>query len=169
MDRPSHTILPVSSLEVSVDSLPDNASWSIVLPALFESLDRVREFVGKAAQACGLDSSDVYSVQLAVDEAFSNIIEHAFGGECEQSIRCTCQLDQDRLTITLKDCGQPFEPDQVPDPDLKAELQDRQLGGLGLYFMHQLMDEVDFKFVPASADEPGCNILKMVKRKEKKD
>ncbi len=78
----SQKFLPVSPLEVSVESLPEHTSWSIELPARFESLERVREFVAQVALAFGLNPSDVYSVQLATDEAFSNIIEHAYGGVC---------------------------------------------------------------------------------------
>jgi len=167
-DCPSQNRLLVTSLEASVENLPENLSWSIVLPALFQSLDQVRDFAGRAAQVCGLIPSDIYSVQLAVDEAFSNIIEHAYGGECEKTILCTCKIDADGLTTILRDCGQPFDPAQIPDPNIKAELQDRELGGLGLYFIHQLMDEVDFQFLPPEGSDPGCNILKMVKHKEKK-
>lgn len=135
-------------------------------PARFESLNPIREFVGEAARDCGLDEASVYAVQMSVDEACSNIIEHAFGGECQDLIQCACQLGEDRLTITLYDCGQPFDPSAVPEPNLEADLQDRQTGGLGLFFMHRLMDEVRFKFVPGDGEEPGCNILTMIKRKK---
>ena len=60
--------------------------------AQFANLDNVREFVGDAAQKCGLNASAIYAAQLAVDEAFSNIIEHAYGGECMEMIECTCQI-----------------------------------------------------------------------------
>jgi serine/threonine-protein kinase RsbW len=144
-----------------------DTAQSIMLPARFENLDRVREFVALAAEAYELDSSAVYSVQLAVDEAFTNIIEHAYGGECLENNLCTCQTTPDGLVITLKDCGKPFNPQGVPEPNLQANLEDRELGGLGLYFIRQLMDEVSFTFVPATDTSPGCNILRMVKRKEK--
>lgn len=139
----------------------------MVYPAQFENLDHVREFVGDAAQKCGLDASAVYSVQLAVDEAFSNIIEHAYGGECLDNIECKCQIAGSGLTVTLRDCGSPFDPSVVPEPDLDAELEDRDIGGLGLYFIRQLMDEVEFSLVPDPETGRRCNILRMRKRKEK--
>jgi serine/threonine-protein kinase RsbW len=145
----------------------EDTSQSITLPARFENLDRVREFVALAAEAYGLDSTAVYSVQLAVDEAFTNIIEHAYGGECLENILCTCQITPDGLVITLKDCGKPFNPQGVPEPNIHADLEERELGGLGLYFIRQLMDEVSFTFIPAHEAGRGCNILRMVKRKEK--
>jgi anti-sigma regulatory factor (Ser/Thr protein kinase) len=144
------------------------ATRSRKFPAQFESLDHIREFVGSAAQDCGLDSKAVYQVQLAVDEASSNIIEHAYGGPNEQlQLECSCQLRPDELEVTLSDCGRPFNPDAVAAPDLDAELQERPDSGLGLFFMHQLMDEVDFTFVPLSGNGQSCNLVRMVKRKEK--
>jgi serine/threonine-protein kinase RsbW len=135
--------------------------------ARFENLSDVRDFVAQAAADCGLKESAVYSVQLAVDEAFTNIIEHAFGGECQEEIECTCQIKADGLKITLRDCGKPFNPLSVPEPDLNAGLEQRQVGGLGLYFIRQLMDEVHFTFLPGENDQNGCNILTLVKYKEK--
>jgi serine/threonine-protein kinase RsbW len=152
---------------------PDSAhDWSsgmleiMVYPAQFENLDHVREFVGGAAQKCGLDASAIYAVQLAVDEAFSNIIEHAYGGECLNQIECKCQIASSGLTITLRDCGAPFDPNVVPEPDLEAELEKRDIGGLGLYFIRQLMDEVDFSFMPDPETGRRCNVLRMQKHKE---
>jgi serine/threonine-protein kinase RsbW len=139
---------------------------SIVLTAQFENLDWVREFVGRAAIDSGLKPSAVYAVQLAVDEAFSNIIEHAYGGECLENVQCSCEITDEALVVRLRDCGQSFRPGKVPDPDLTAELQNRKIGGLGLYFMRQMMDDVDFIFTTDPETGRPCNILKMVKRKE---
>jgi serine/threonine-protein kinase RsbW len=134
--------------------------------ATFENLDNVREFVKEAADQCGLTGFAIYAAQLAVDEAFSNIIEHAYGGECQQEIECTCLTSKKGLTIQLKDCGRPFDPTSVPEPDIKADLEDRGIGGLGLYFIRQLMDEVDFRFSIDLETGKQCNVLWMVKNKE---
>lgn len=130
-------------------------------PGRFASLANISKFVARAARAAGLDERAVYAVQTAVDEACSNIIEHAYGGEGRGPIECTCRIDDDGLTVTLRDYGRPFDPTGVPRPDIHASLEDRQEGGLGLYMMKQLMDEVRFG--------PPCdssNVLTMVKRKE---
>ncbi len=137
-----------------------------VFPAVFTSLDEVRSFVANEAELYGLASREVYAVQLAVDEAFTNIVEHAYGGESQEKIECTCQITEEGLIITLRDCGKQFNPLEVPDPNLEADLEEREIGGLGLFFMRQLMDEVSFTFIPQSGDKAGCNLLRMVKRKE---
>ncbi len=143
-------------------------SRKAVYTAQFDNLDEIRMFVGEAARDCGLESAQIYAVQLAVDEASSNIIEHAYGGESQELIECTCTLTPTRLIITLKDCGIHFDPSQIDDPDLTSGIEERQPGGLGLYFMRQLMDEVTFTIVPGQGEVKDCNILTMVKNKEER-
>jgi serine/threonine-protein kinase RsbW len=130
-------------------------------PARFDSLAAVSEFVTRAAEAAGLDARAVYAVQLAVDEACTNIIEHAYGGEGRGDIECTCMVNENGLTVILRDYGRPFDPTSVPEPDLHASIEDRKVRGLGLYFIRQLMDQVRFEFTADSG-----NVLTVVKRKE---
>lgn len=148
------------------DSPSNGLSWTIALEARFQNLDRARDFVAEAAAACGLEPAAVYAVQLAVDEAITNIIEHAYGGECQELVECTCRDTRQSLVIELRDCGQPFDPTIVPNPDLTSNLEDRDIGGLGLYFMHEMMDEVSFQFYEDARAERNCNLLTMVKHKE---
>ena len=133
--------------------------------ANYASLDAVRDFVAQAAVECGLAEDAVYAVQLAMDEAFTNIIEHSLGGECDEDIQCSCTTGDEVLVVMLQDCGRPFNPGSVPEPDLKSDLQDRDVGGLGLYFMRKLMDEVHFSFTELSDGGVGCNTVTMIKRK----
>jgi len=111
-----------------------------------------------AAREAGLSDADVYSVQLAVDEACANIIEHAYGGEGNGDIECTCSVRDDRLIVLLSDTGCPFDPRGVPSPNLTAELENRETGGLGVYLMTRMMDEVHFE------RDGVTNTLTMVKR-----
>ena len=139
-------------------------SQTITFPGRFESLAEISEFVTDAARTAGLDACDVDAVQLAVDEACSNIVEHAYGGEGHGDIECTCRVNDDGLTIILRDQGHPFDPSLVPEPNTTCPSLDDETctgGGLGLYFMRQLMDQVDFEFEPDSG-----NVVTMVKRKE---
>ena len=131
-----------------------------VFPANFESLDTVREFVGKAAREIGMDDSEVYAVQLAVDEACSNIIEHAYGGQNRGEIECSCQVNKKALTIVLRDHGRPFDPASIAAPNLTLGLNERQVGGLGLFLMRHLMDEVRFE-----AQGEAGNVLTLVKHR----
>lgn len=138
-----------------------------IIPANFENLKVVGEFIDRACVAAGFNDSVTYAIQLAVDEACSNIIEHAYRsirGVCE--IECTCAVDDEALYVELHDHGEPFNPAEIPEPDITAELALRSKGGLGLYFIRRLMDEVSFRFVPeAEHEDPEAagNFLLMVK------
>jgi serine phosphatase RsbU (regulator of sigma subunit)/anti-sigma regulatory factor (Ser/Thr protein kinase)/putative methionine-R-sulfoxide reductase with GAF domain len=131
-----------------------------IFPARFEQLDVIRDFASQAARDAGMEEGDVYAVELAIDEACSNIIEHAYEGIEGGEIECTCSQDAHVLKIILRDHGRPFDPSVVPDPDLGAKLEDRQVGGLGIFLMKQLMDEVHFEPLGESG-----NLLTLVKRR----
>ena len=75
---------------------------TVSFPGRFESLPKVGEFVKKAAKSAGLNDKAVYAVQLAVDEACSNIIDHAYGGEGKGEILCSVIVNKDGLTVILK-------------------------------------------------------------------
>ncbi|MGD2104110.1 MAG: ATP-binding protein [Anaerolineae bacterium] len=130
-------------------------------PARYESLAAIDRFVAEGAKEAGFDRCKAYQVRLAVDEACSNIIDHAYGGEGPGVIECSQHVQGGDLTIMLRDYGKPFDPSSVPEPDIEGDLEDRTGGGLGLYFIRQIMDEVTFDF-----DSEDGNVLTLVKRKE---
>jgi anti-sigma regulatory factor (Ser/Thr protein kinase) len=132
--------------------------WELTVEGRFENLATIAEFVAKAAQASGLNEKATFEVQMAVDEACTNVIQHSYRGEENGEIALRCELGDDDFVVTIRDHGQPFNPEAVPPPDLKCNLAERRNSGLGLYFMRQLMDEVRFHF-----DAEG-NELTMVKR-----
>lgn len=126
-----------------------------------DNLSKICDFVSQAAQEAGFDASGIYAVQLAVDEAVTNIIEHAYGGENIGDIECNYQIMKDGLKITLVDNGKPFNPDTIPEPMLNAPLDEITPRGLGVFFMRNFMDEVQFEFT-----KDHGNILTMIKRKQ---
>ena len=129
-------------------------------PGRYESLAALSDYVSKQAMAAGLDEKEVYAVQLAVDEAATNIIDHAYGGEDRGEIECTCTIRGTELTVTLKDQGDSFIPEEIPDLPVGVPLEKVSPGGAGLFLMKKLMDEVHFEF-----QEDG-NVLTMTKRKK---
>lgn len=133
---------------------------TITLPGSFDSLSKISEFVVGAAQAAGLNDAAIYAVDLAVDEACSNIIEHAYQGEGKGEIICTCEILDDGLKIILRDNGRPFHPEKVPAPNTGVPLKEVHPRGAGLYLIRKMMDEVDFEF-----NRKMGNTLTMIKRK----
>ena len=134
-----------------------------VFAGRYESLAKIASFVRVEAESIGFTHGDVFAVETAVDEAVSNIIEHAYNGEDCGEITCTCLTDTDSIKIILEDCGKPFDPSAIPLPDLNVPLKNRKEHGLGYFMMQKWMDEIHFDF------SQGRNRLTMVKRKEKED
>jgi serine/threonine-protein kinase RsbW len=81
-----------------------------------------------------------------VDEACSNIIDHAYGGEDLGNIAIKVKETDSAIHIILKDKGKEFDPDDVPKPDIESPLEIRKERGLGIFFMRKLMDQVIFEF-----------------------
>jgi serine/threonine-protein kinase RsbW len=131
----------------------------ITYPAKFEFLDEIREFVAEIARQGGFNDKEVYSLQLAADEAASNIIEHAYEGVANASLDISCDMQGDAIVIIMRDEGLSFDPSQVKQPNLKAKLSERQIGGLGVYLMRKLMDDVRYESAGKS------NTLTMIKRR----
>jgi serine/threonine-protein kinase RsbW len=131
-----------------------------IFPGQLEQLADISLFVVQVAEEAGLDESAVYAVQLAVDEAATNIIEHAYQGEDRGEICCSIESNQEGVKITLQDWGIPFNPAEIPEPIIGAPLEEVQSSGLGLFFIRKLMDEVRFDF---SADKG--NTVTMIKKR----
>ena len=127
--------------------------------ACYKNLAEISSFVTKAAETAGLTEGAIYAVQRAVDEACSNIIEHAYQGKEGGEIECLCIACENGLIVRFHDHGVPFDPQKIPSPDIHTDLAERPVGGLGLYFMRRLMDEVSFEFSPTSIG----NTVTMVK------
>ena len=133
---------------------------TVQFAAKFEYLDEIREFVGTIARDAGFGDKDVYNIQLATDEAASNIIEHAYEKKKDGVLELSCGVKDDLITIVLIDHGESFDPSEIPLPDLKADLSDRKIGGLGIFLMRKLMDDVHYE-----VKSNKSNVLTMTKRK----
>ncbi|WP_322506580.1 ATP-binding protein [Anaerolinea sp.] len=117
-------------------------------PGRYASLAEIGEFVRGEARRAGFSEFNIYTIEMAVDEACSNIIEHAYQGEDKGEILLTVSADEKGLTVVMEDYGQPFDPRTVPPPDPNAPLEEQREHGWGLYIIQQWMDEVHFEFTP---------------------
>jgi len=124
----------------------------------YSHLSCIRRFVGQVGEDLGIPEHDLYELELAVDEACANVIEHGYqgvGGKIEIQIGA---LDGG-VQVVIRDWGKPFDPESVPNPDTTAPLEERPLGGMGLFLMRKVMAQVQFAF-----DPQGGNALTMTKR-----
>ena len=141
----------------------------ITVPGRYEEIREICAFVSAGATNAGLNEDTVFQIELSCDEAATNIIEHAYGGEDAGPIIVSYKATEDAFTFTLRDRGRSFDPATVPPPPTVAtetvevtpdELGSQlQVGGLGLHMIRKLMDEVYFSF-----DTDQGNTMVMVKR-----
>ncbi len=129
--------------------------------AVLENVPLAIDCVTRLAQTAGFDKSSLYEIQLAVDEACANVVHHAYRDSEPGEMEITCFLEDQVLTIRVRDWGSGFDPNGVEVPDIEAPLEERTLGGLGLFIVKSIMDRVEFTFDPELGNE-----LRMSKRLE---
>ena len=122
------------------------------------NLEKICDYITHCANQAGLNEVEVYAVQLAVDEAATNIIEHGYGQECPSRIDVTCEILEDGLKVVIYDDAEPFDPRMVPEPEINVSLDEIKPRGLGIFFMRKMMDEVNYE----SSPDKG-NTLTMIK------
>jgi len=118
-----------------------------------ENLSVVRDFVSENALNAGINLATVENIMLAVDEACTNIIKHAYKSSPEGEIIINIEYSKNKFTITIIDYGKSFEPDRVPLPDLQKYYREHKVGGLGIYLMRSLMDDVKYTSVPGKYNQ----------------
>ncbi len=111
-----------------------------------DNLSEVREFVGEAARAFGFAEEDAANIVLAVDEACTNIIKHAYQYATDKEIEVALLQQPGTFEIRIYDNGRSFDPSTIRQPDLKEHIGHRRRGGLGVYLMKKLMDKVEYSF-----------------------
>lgn len=129
-----------------------------------ENLHALREFVVSACQGIGVDQSVCFAMELAVDEACTNIVTHGYAGELPGPIHLTFQSVNGEVVVTITDYGRPFSPDEAPPPDLDSNWEERRIGGLGVYLMRKVMDEVEYQ--PGRQDGNRLTLRKRLKPAE---
>lgn len=147
--------------------------YQIATAAEINALPLLRAFMEQAGQEMGLHDELLYDIKLAIDEACTNIITHGYAGLEPGSLWLTLRfvntdtesipvaappLVADTLFVEIIDFGHPFEPAEPARPDFSRPLESIAIGGIGLYLIYQLVDDVDY-----GIDETG-NCLVLTKR-----
>jgi len=108
------------------------------IPSNPEHMKLVRGLMSAAAEVVGFKKPDINCLCLAVDEACTNIIRHAYDGQPDRRIEIRVAMCDDCLEVRLRDYGRKVPPEEIKPRDLK----DIRPGGLGVHFMREIMDEV---------------------------
>ena len=135
------------------DPTSEARQYEICVTSELVNLSLIAEFVSERARIAGMDEEEVFDVQMAVDEACTNTMQHGYEGREDGELRICCFVEGRDFVVRITDQGKPFAPDDVVAPDLSKPLEMREAGGLGLFFMRQLMDAVEFRPVPEGGNE----------------
>ncbi len=119
-----------------------------------------REFVESAARECGFPEAVGFQIALAVDEACSNLIRHAYKNTQSATITLRSEKSSQGMIISIIDNAQSFNPLQVQLPDMQEYFRTYQHGGLGVHLMRRIMDKVEY--FPSDAQQPQ-NELRLTK------
>ena len=117
---------------------------SFALKNNLSELDVLCEHLNQFCQSCGVSKRQTFEINLALDELFTNIINHGFEDENEHQVQVTCKNMDGILKITIEDDGVPFNPTDAPHPNLKCAFKDRDIGGLGIHLIRSYMDEIEY-------------------------
>ena len=127
-------------------------NFSFTIAAELQNLAKLRRFVAETAATLEVEPEAIGDIQLAVDEAATNIIRHGYQNQPGQ-IEVEMSQIADDIIIWLRDEAPPFDPTTVRQPDLTSPLHKRPPGGLGIYLMRQNVDEIHHRLTAKGGNE----------------
>lgn len=120
-------------------------------------VSRLEPFIEDIGEELELSPDVVYNLNLALEEAVSNIILYAYPGQTGKDIKVQAHTEGHSLLLTLTDAGIPFDPTKVKNADVTLSAEERPIGGLGIFLIKSLMNEMRYEY------KDGKNILTLVK------
>ncbi len=130
----------------------------LVVKNNISELERLVAFLEDLQNEWNLPLPLIPSINLALEEALTNVIFYAFDKDTEQEIELDFKMKDNQLTIIITDGGRPYDPTKKSDPDINLSAEDRPIGGLGIFLIKQVMDKVSYQ------REGNLNRLTMVKK-----
>ncbi len=137
-------------------------TFRLQISASTDNLQIIRDFVHHLAKKAGFKAEQIDQIELAVDEACTNVIKHAYKFDASQLIDLQIFIDGQKMEIVVSDYGNGFDPGQLPEPDINHSMKKGRAGGLGIHLMKKLMDEVKFNIIPGTKTE-----VHLIKLKQK--
>lgn len=132
---------------------PIERKFTLQVPSSTENLALIREFVTTVGRQAQLEEAEIANLELAVDEACANVIEHAYGHDTTKEVIVRAKYDQEELQISVIDEGRGFDPNGVKQDSVEQLIHERKSGGLGIRLIKRLMDEVSYEIVPGQKNE----------------
>ncbi|MGM9733077.1 MAG: ATP-binding protein [Prevotella sp.] len=129
----------------------------IVINNQIEELERLAIFVEEVSEELGLDPETTMNLNLALEEVVSNVILYAYPQEMGEKITIMAQTEKQSLIFTITDKGKEFDPTKVEEADVTLSAEEREIGGLGIFIVKNIMNEVTYQRLD------GKNILTLKK------
>ena len=131
---------------------------SIILANDIAEISRLNEFIDELGEAFSLSPDIIFNLNLVLEEAVVNIINYAYPKEEHESIYLSAKLHDRSIILVLTDTGKEFDPTMAPEADLTLSADERPIGGLGIFLIRQMMNEVKYERID------GKNVLTLEKR-----
>ena len=131
---------------------------SIILANDISEIARLNEFVEEIGNEFSLSPEVVFNLTLVLEEAVVNIINYAYPKEDHESIYLSAKLHNDSIMLVLTDTGKEFDPTMAPEADITLSADERPIGGLGIFLIRQIMNEVKYERIE------GKNVLTLEKK-----
>jgi serine/threonine-protein kinase RsbW len=117
---------------------------TLILTNCIGELGTIRASLKQIIVEWGIPASMEFSLNLVLEEAFTNVVNYAFDNGKEHQIELCFEILKRNLIITITDEGMPYDPTLIPEPDTKLDADKRPLGGLGFFLVRKYMDKVEY-------------------------
>jgi sigma-B regulation protein RsbU (phosphoserine phosphatase) len=131
---------------------------SVVVTNELREISRLGQLVDRFGREHHLAADDTNDINLMLDEIVGNVIKHGFDDSLTHEIHIGVTLDKDLATVRVEDEGKLFNPLDAPEPDLDLPIEERPVGGLGVFIVRSIAESLDYR------REGGRNIVTMKKR-----
>ena len=117
----------------------------ITLPNDVQTIPRLASFVDEVCEAAGFDMTTTMQMNLAIEEAVVNVMNYAYPQGTQGEVTVEALADEEGLRISISDNGIAFDPTVTKDADTTLSVEERPIGGLGIFLVRQLMDTVKYQ------------------------
>ena len=131
---------------------------SIILANDISEISRLNEFIEEIGNEFSLAPDVIFNLTLVLEEAVVNVINYAYPKEEHESIYLSARMHDGSIVLVLTDTGKEFDPTAAPEADVTLSAEDRQIGGLGIFLIRQIMNEVKYERIE------GKNVLTLEKK-----
>ena len=131
---------------------------SIILANELSEISRLNGFIEDIGNEFSLAPDMIFNLTLVLEEAIVNVINYAYPKEDHESIYLSAKMQEGSIIFVLSDSGKEFDPTMAPEADVTLSAEDRQIGGLGIFLIRQIMNEVRYERID------GKNVLTLEKK-----